>query len=156
MTENLSESKETLPKKMWVWNMYGPGIENIGRDGKAELMDVPSPSDEQLLVRVDSVGMCYSDVKLIQQGGSHPKLYNRDLKNNPTRLGHEAAITIIEVGQKLKGQYTPGDRFAVQPDIYQDGLSTAYGYTIPGGLTQYHTIGAEILNADDGSYVIPV
>ena len=25
----------------------------------------------------------------------------------------------------------------VVPDIYQDGRSTAYGYTIPGGLIQY-------------------
>ncbi|KAA3646522.1 MAG: alcohol dehydrogenase [Chloroflexi bacterium] len=145
-----------VPDKTWLWNMYGPGIENIGLDGEAEQQAVPRPSDNQLLVRVDSVGMCFSDVKLIQQGGDHPKLYNRDLKSNPTRLGHEAALTVIEVGKNLKGEYAPGQRLAVQPDIYQDNISTAYGYTIPGGLTQFHLVGPEILDADDGAYVISV
>ena len=42
-------------------------------------------------------------------------------------------------------------------DIYVDGRATAYGYTIPGGLVQYHLIGKEIFEADGGSgYLIPV
>jgi hypothetical protein len=45
---------------------------------------------------------------------------------------------------------------AIQPDIYLNQRSTAYGYTIPGGLIQYHLIGPEILAADDGAYVIPL
>lgn len=144
-------SAETL-----AWNMYGPGIERIGRDGKPERLPVPEPDDNQLLVRVDAVGMCFSDVKLIQQGGKHPKLYNRDLATEPTRLGHEAAMTVLKVGKNLRGQYAPGQRLAMQPDIYVGGKSTAYGYTIPGGLIQFHLIGPEILNADDGCYVLPV
>ncbi len=145
-----------LPAKTWAWNMYGAGIENIGRDGQPEQFPIPEPGDDQLLVRVDSVGMCFSDVKLIRQGGAHPKLYNRNLAEEPTRLGHEAALTIIKVGQDLQGTYHAGQRLAIQPDIYQDGRSTAYGYTIPGGLTQYHLIGPEVLDADDGAYVLPL
>jgi threonine dehydrogenase-like Zn-dependent dehydrogenase len=139
----------------WAWNMYGPGVESIGRDGKPERLPVDEPGDDQLLVRVDAVGMCFSDVKLIQQGGRHPKLYNRDLASEPTRLGHEAALTVLKVGENLRGQYTPGQRLAMQPDIYVNGRSTAYGYTIPGGLTQFHLIGPEVLAADDGAYVLP-
>lgn len=139
-----------------TWNMYGPGVENIGRDGQPEHAPVPDPAADQLLVRVDAVGMCFSDVKLIQQGGKHPKLYNRDLATEPTRLGHEAALTVLRVGQNLRGQYTPGQRLAMQPDIYQQGKSTAYGYTIPGGLIQFHLIGPEVLSADDGAYVLTV
>ena len=123
--EKYRNLESPVPDKTWSWNMYGAGIENIGLDGEPELQAVPSPADNQLLVRVDSVGMCYSDVKLIQQGGKHPKLYDRDLRSQPTRLGHEAALTIIEVGEELKGEYSPGERLAVQPDIYQDNLSTA-------------------------------
>jgi threonine dehydrogenase-like Zn-dependent dehydrogenase len=140
----------------WAWNMYGAGVERIGRDGKPERVPVPEPGDEQLLVRVDAVGMCFSDVKLIQQGGKHPKLYNRDLAVEPTRLGHEAALTVLKVGRALRDQYRPGQRLAMQPDIYRDGRSTAYGYTIPGGLIQFHLIGPEVLDADDGAYVLPV
>jgi threonine dehydrogenase-like Zn-dependent dehydrogenase len=140
--------------------MYGAGVEGMGRDGKPELLPVPEPNDDQLLVRVDAVGMCFSDVKLIKQGGEHPKLYHRDLKTNPTRLGHEATLTVMKVGKNLQSQYHVGQRLALQPDIYdRDGRSTAYGYTIPGGLIQYHVLGAEVLSAGtDGqtSYVIPV
>ena len=79
---------------------------------------VPQPDDDQLLVRVDAVGLCYSDVKLIRQGGSHAKLYGRDLSTNPTRVGHEVSLTIVQVGKNLAGSYHAGQRLAVQPDIY--------------------------------------
>ena len=145
-----------LPEQTWAWNMYGSGLESIGKDGEAEQFNIPEPGDNQLLVRVDSVGMCFSDVKLIKQGGNHPKLYNRDLANDPTRLGHEVSITLIKVGKALQNRYQPGQRLAVQPDIYQQGKSTAYGYTVPGGLIQYHLIGPEVLETDEGACLLPL
>jgi len=159
MSDTLSRYRSSdapVPEACWAWNMYGAGVENIGRDGKPERVDVPDPAADELLVRVDAVGMCYSDVKLIKQGGSYPKLYNRDLATHPTRLGHEATHTVMKVGADLQDRFHPGQRLALQPDIYQDGRSTAYGYTIPGGLIQFHLIGPEVLDADAGSYVIPV
>lgn len=154
--ERYRTDKTSVPEQTWAWNMYGSGLENIGRDGHPEQFPVPNPDDDQLLVRIDSVGMCFSDVKIIRQGGSHPKLYNRNLEVNPTRLGHEVTLTVVEVGENLKDQYYPGQRLAVQPDIYQEGKSTAYGYTIPGGLTQYHLIGPEVLDTDAGACLLPV
>ena len=145
-----------VSSETWAWNMYGAGVENIGRNGLPERVAVLDPAPDQILVRVDAVGMCFSDVKLIQQGSKHPKLYNRDLAVEPTRLGHETSLTVLKVGSNLRGQYQPGQRLAMQPDIYQNGKSTAYGYTIPGGLIQFHLIGPEVLRADDGAYVLPV
>jgi threonine dehydrogenase-like Zn-dependent dehydrogenase len=145
-----------VPAETWAWNMYGAGLENIGRDGKPERFEVPEPGPEQLLVRVDAVGMCFSDVKLIKQGSKHPKLYDRDLSQEPTRLGHEVALTVMRVGSALEGRFQAGQRLALQPDIYLEGRSTAYGYTIPGGLTQYHLIGPEVLDAEGKSYVLPL
>ncbi|MBT3392371.1 MAG: alcohol dehydrogenase catalytic domain-containing protein, partial [Chloroflexi bacterium] len=145
-----------VPEKTWAWNLYGAGVENIGRDNQPEQFDIPEPADDQLLVRIDSVGMCFSDVKIINQGGGHPKLYNRDLSKEPGRLGHEVSLTIIKVGADLQEQYHPGQRLAVQPDIYQNGKSTAYGYTIPGGLIQYHLIGPEVLDTDAGACLLPL
>ena len=147
---------ERVPSETLAWNVYGKGIEAVGRDGRPELVDVPSPSANQLLVRVDAVGLCFSDIKLIRLGGEHPKLYGRDLAHDPTRLGHETAVTVIEVGEELADRFRPGQRLAIQPDIYVDGRSTAYGYTIPGGLIGYHVIGPEVLAADDGAYVVEV
>ncbi len=146
-----------LPQANLGWNTYGKGVENVGKDGAPESLDVPiKPNADQLLIRIDAVGLCFSDVKLVRQGGDHPKLYGRDLRVEPTRLGHEATVTVIEVGDNLADQYHAGQRLAIQPDIHVDGKATAYGYTIPGGLIQYHVIGSEVLDADDGAYVIPV
>lgn len=145
-----------LPEPNLSWNTYGTGIEGIGRDGEPEAAEIPAPAADQLLIRVDAVGLCFSDVKLIKQGGDHPKLYGRDLSVEPTRLGHEVSVTVVEVGTDLTDTYAAGQRLAIQPDIHVDGKSTAYGYTIPGGLIQYHLIGPEVLDADDGAYVIPV
>lgn len=145
-----------FPTPNLAWNVYGTGVEAVGKDGKPEPVERPTPGPDQLLVRVDAVGLCYSDVKLIRQGGDHPKLYGRDLKKHPTRLGHEVAVTVIEAGTELQDRYQPGLRLAIRPHIYIEGKSTAYGYTIPGGLIQFHLIGPEILDADDGACVIPV
>jgi len=145
-----------VPERTWAWNMYGAGLENMGRNGRPEQFPIPQPGDDQLLVRIDSVGMCFSDVKIITQGGQHPKLYNRDLTQEPTRLGHEVALTVIEPGKNLRDRYHHGQRLAVQPDIYQGGKSTAYGYTVPGGLIQYHLIGPEVLETDAGACLLPL
>ncbi len=145
-----------VPEEGWAWNLYGAGEENMGKEGQPELLPIPKPNADQMLVRIDSVGQCFSDVKIMRQGGSHPKLYNRDLSTEPTRLGHEVSLTVIEVGEDLKDRYHPGQRLAVQPDIYQNGKSTAYGYTIPGGLIQYHLMGSEMLETDDGVCLLPI
>lgn len=144
------------PAKTLAWNLYGKGVESMGRDGRPEEVPVSPPGPDQLLVRVDAVGLCFSDVKLIRQGGDHAKLYGRDLRAEPTRLGHEATVTVVAVGRHLALRFRPGDRLAIQPDIYVRGRSTAYGYTIPGALIGYHLIGPEVLAADDGAYVISV
>jgi len=144
------------PRSTLAWNVYGKGIESVGRDGRPEIVPVATPAPDQLLVRVDAVGLCFSDVKLIRQGGEHAKLYGRDLASDPTRLGHEATVTVVAVGRDLESRYQPGQRLAIQPDIYVNGRSTAYGYTVPGALIGYHLIGPEVLAADDGAYVIPV
>jgi len=150
------EASTPSPDKSLAWNLYGAGLENVGKDGMPEALPVPEPADNQMLVRIDSVGMCFSDIKIMRQGGSHPKLYGRDLTKEPGRLGHEVSLTVIKVGKDLQADYYPGQRFAVQPDIYQDGKSTAYGYTIPGGMIQYHLIGPEVLDTDAGACLLPL
>jgi L-sorbose 1-phosphate reductase len=145
-----------IPADTLIWNLYGAGLENMGREGQPESGSVPEPGDHQLLVRIDTVSLCFSDIKIIRQGSSHPKLYGRDLSLEPTRLGHEVALTVVKAGKDLADRYYPGQRLAMQPDIFQQGKSTAYGYTIPGGLVQYHLIGPEVLVTDTGECLLPV
>jgi len=145
-----------LPEKSWAWNLYGAGLENLGHTGQPEPFSIPEPNDDQLLVRIDTVSVCFSDVKILKQGGNHPKLYNRNLAVDPTRLGHEVSLTIVKAGKNLQDKYKAGQRLAVQPDIYQQGKSTAYGYTVPGGMVQFHLIGDEVLKTDAGACLLPL
>lgn len=154
--EAYRRATEALPETVLAWNVYGQGIERVGRDGRPEPVPLGEPGPDQLLIRVDAVGLCFSDVKLIRLGGDHPKLYGRNLEQEPTRIGHETSVTVMRVGERLRDRFRPGQRLAIQPDIHVDGRSTAYGYTIPGGLIEYHLIGPEVLDADDGAYVVEV
>jgi threonine dehydrogenase-like Zn-dependent dehydrogenase len=107
-------------------------------------------------VRSDAVGPCYSDVKIIRQGGSHPRLYGRDLARRPIVQGHEVTMTVVEVGEAWRDRFRPGQRFALQADFYYRGRNLAYGYVFTGGLAQYGLLGAAALDGDEGCYAIPV
>ena len=116
----------------------------------------PEPGPDQILVRNDAAGLCFSDVKVIQMGAEHPRLTGRDLTANPLVPGHEASVTVVAVGAGLAGQYRVGQRFAVQPDIWCDGRSLPYGYALDGAFQQYSLLGREILAGDAGSYLVPI
>src|SRR5579859_264241 len=154
--EQYRTAQAPLPRGTWAWNLYGAGLENVGSDGRPEYFPLAAPGADQLLVRVDAASLCFSDVKVVRLGNQHPKLTDRDLKTAPTRLGHEATVTVVQVGAALRDKYHPGERLIIQPDIYQQGKSTAYGYAIPGALTQYHLMGAEVLDNEGVTYVFPV
>ncbi len=145
-----------LPPSMLSWPFYGAGLENMGQDGHPVDIPVPQPAPNQLLARVDACGLCFSDIKVIKQGGEHPRLHHRDLKKDPTVLGHEVSLTVAAVGEDLKNRFHPGQRLALQPDIYYHGQALAYGYIIPGGLQEYCLLGAEVLEGDAGCYALPI
>jgi threonine dehydrogenase-like Zn-dependent dehydrogenase len=149
-------SSNELPTTSLGWNLYGSGFENLGKEGRPEELAVAAPGPNELLVRVDCVSLCFSDLKVLSAGDQHPKLLGRDLRSNPTRLGHEAAVTVIAAGANLAGRYAVGSRYAVQPDVYVKGKSTAYGYVISGALTQYHLMGPEMIESAEGTYLIPI
>ncbi len=145
-----------IPDTMLAWPLYGAGLENLGRNGRPETWATPHPAPDQVLVRSDAVGLCYSDVKILRQGGSHPRLYGRNLAKRPIVQGHEVALTVVEVGEAWRDTFVPGQRFALQADIYYRGRNLAYGYVFHGGLAQYNLLGPAALDGDEGCYAIPV
>lgn len=145
-----------LPKANLAWRMYEAGVENFGKTGAPDELPMPKPNRDEVLVRVDTIGICFSDVKLITQGPTHARITGRDLANDPVTAGHEVSLTVVEVGDDWKTKYKPGDRFIVQADIYYKGVSMAYGYVLPGGMQQFGIVGDPVLNGDEGSYLIPV
>ena len=153
---NMTIDPDRIPDTMLAWPLFGAGLENLGVAGRPARWPTPRPAPDQILVRSDAVGLCYSDVKIIRQGGSHPRLYGRDLARRPIVQGHEVTMTVVEVGEAWRDRFRPGQRFALQADFYYRGRNLAYGYVFTGGLAQYSLLGAAALDGDEGCYTIPV
>jgi threonine dehydrogenase-like Zn-dependent dehydrogenase len=161
-----------IPRQTTAWRIYGQGMQNFGdtavskdawhRDTKypnaRHPADIPvlEPKDDEILVRSDAVGLCFSDTKIIKFGENHPRLQGRNLKSEPVIPGHEVALTVVKAGKKWEGTYRPGGKYIIQADVFYKGKAEGYGYLLPGGLAGYGILGKEVLEGDAGSYLIPV
>ena len=145
------------PSEMRALVLDGVGFDHL----QVRRVPTPRPGPNQLLARVDAAGICTSLIKLVEQGPAHSLVYGWDVTRWPLILGDEGAVTLVEVGEALRGQYRPGQRFAVQPAVdlapinhrerYRDGArgvdKMAHGYTLPGHLAEYVLIPEETLAA---------
>jgi threonine dehydrogenase-like Zn-dependent dehydrogenase len=143
----------SLPTTHLRWNLYGAGLGNLGRDGKPERLPVPQPAQNEILARIDAVGICFSDLKILRLGEAHPKI-DRDLRTHPAVMGHEICCTVVQVGEALRGRFHVGERYIVQADVYVNGRVQAVGYALDGGFSQYTVFGEPVLNGDAGCYLL--
>ena len=77
-----------------------------------EVREDPPPrlrSPRDVLLRVNSLGVCGSDIHYYQNGGA-----GSTTVAFPQILGHELAATVLEVGAEVKN-LRPGERVAVDP-----------------------------------------
>ncbi len=146
----------SVPKKMLAWPLFGAGMEKLGRDDKPCLIKTPETGDDELLVRIDAIGLCFSDIKLIRAGEQHVRVISENLSRNPVIPGHEAVMTVARVGANLADKFKEGQRFIIQADIYVKGKNIAYGYAIDGGMAQFSKIDRRILEGDEGCYLLPI
>ncbi len=154
--KEVDQKTVSIPAVHQAWKLYGKGIDHLGRSGAPEEQPLPSYGPDELLIRHDAVGICLTDVKEINYGNDHPLFAGRNLEQEPVVPGHEASITIVAVGENLKGQYRVNQRFTLQPDVKYKGVGVPYGFRMDGAFRQYGAIGKEILSGDEGSYLIPV
>ncbi len=150
--EDYRAAQEPLPTDIARWHLHGAGLEAL------EEVHIPLPAydADQLLVRHDACGICFSDIKIINLGPEHPRLQGRDMHKNPVVMGHEVALTVVGVGANLTGQFQIGQRFIIQADVYYNGANPAYGYQLDGGMAQYGVITQEVLQGDEGCYLLPL
>ena len=146
----------SVPKTMSAWPLFGAGMDKFGRNDQVCEVPVPEPSDDELLVRIDAIGLCFSDVKLIRAGEEHPRVISENLENDPVIPGHEAVMTVVKVGKNVSDKFKCGERFIIQADIYVNGEGFAYGYAINGGMAQYSILDQRVLNGDEGCYLLPL
>ncbi len=145
-----------LPKSYLSWELYGAGLEKLGRGGRPVEIPLRPPASDEILLRVDAVGLCFSDTKLIWAGADHPRIRGRDLQKEPTVPGHEAALTVVAVGANWRQRFTRGQRFIIQADIFINGEQKAFGYVQRGALAQYVYAGPWVLAGDAGCYLLPL
>ncbi len=78
-------------------------------DLRIEERDMPSPGPGQVLVRIETGGVCGSDLHYYQHGGFGPVRLKE-----PMILGHEVSGRIVALGPDVTG-LTEGGRVAVSP-----------------------------------------
>lgn len=95
-----------------------------------EITDVPKPEPGrgELLLKVEAVGLCGSDLRTIRSGHKHVTF--------PWTLGHEICGTVERLGVEFEGPWSVGDRISVGPNTYDP----ADPYCIEGR----HELSAEI------------
>ncbi|MDD3279526.1 MAG: zinc-binding dehydrogenase [Lachnospiraceae bacterium] len=120
--------------------MYGT------RDLRLEEFELPAIKDDEILVKVISDSICMSTYKLVEQGKKH-KRAPQNIDTNPIIVGHEFAGVIVEVGEKWKDQFKPGQKFAQQPALNYKGslASPGYSYEFFGGACTYCVIPHEVM-----------
>ena len=127
------KASDAVPERTLVWQLTGKGFENF----HLEEIAVPVPGPEDILFRSDTNGICFSDVKIINAGGEHPRLEGYDVLEEKVVPGHEVSLTVLKVGPKADPRIRVGDRYIVQADMLK--YNTAVGYAIWGGMIQYGT-----------------
>lgn len=99
--------------------------------------ELPKITEDELLVKIVSDGICLSSYKAVLRGEEHKRVPD-DIHEKPIILGHEFAGVIEQVGANLKDQYEAGQRFVLQPAMGLDsGYSAGYSYEYFGGNATY-------------------
>jgi D-arabinose 1-dehydrogenase-like Zn-dependent alcohol dehydrogenase len=133
------------------------------------------PGQYQLVLKVEAVGICFSDTKLLHAFTAHPRTsevlsgVNRDVLAEipsytpgglPLVPGHECAGRIVAVGSKVH-RHRVGERVLVQTDyrhLPTAQANAAFGYNFEGGLQEYVLLDERmIIDPDTGErFLIPV
>jgi threonine dehydrogenase-like Zn-dependent dehydrogenase len=160
---------QPLPQSQFAVQLVGPGELRLN-----PAKPVVAPGPRQILCRVEAVGLCFSDMKLLQQfslhgrkgrvvSGIEPSVldgipsYVPD--DSPTVPGHEAVVRVCAVGDAVE-RYREGERYLVQTDYRwlptTGGSNAAFGYNFEGALQEYVLMDERVITDPEGeSLLIP-
>ena len=159
----------TIPQKQRAVQLVGPDQLQLN-----EAKAVFEPGPYQVLGRVEVVGLCFSDLKLLKQFSGHARksqvasgiasqalqeMPNYVPGDKPTVPGHETVIRIVKTGPKVT-RHKAGERYLVQTDyrwLPTANSNSAFGYNFEGALQEYVLLDERVITAPDGeSMLIPV
>lgn len=158
-----------IPETQYAIQLVGPGELKLN-----PAKEVFKPGPHQVLCKIEAVGLCFSDLKLLKQFTGHPRKGDivkgldmdilKDIASyvpngRPTVPGHEVSCRIVAVGPGVE-HHKIGERVLVQTD-YRDlptaGSSAAFGYNFEGALQEYVLMDERVVMGKDGErYLIPV
>ena len=162
--------EQTIPETQNAIQLTGP--DKLELNTQKEVYD---PGPHQMVGKVEAVGLCFSDLKLLKQFDKHvrksevvsgiePSILD-DLPSykpgdNPTVPGHEVFCTILSSGDEVS-RHKPGERVLVQTDyrwLKTAESNSAFGYNIEGGLQEYVLLDERVIvDPDrDESFLLPV
>jgi len=157
-----------IPQTQSAVQLIGPDQLTLNTNKK-----VVPPGPYQILCRVEAVGLCFSDLKLLKQFSAHARKtsiisgidksildeipsYVPDDK--PTVPGHEAVVRVWAVGDKVTG-FKPGQRYLVQTDyrwLPTANSNGSFGYNFEGALQEYVLMDQRVITSPQGeSMLIP-
>ncbi len=158
-----------LPETQCAVQLVGP--DKLILNKSKELF---GPGPHQILCRIEAVGLCFSDLKLLKQFSSHVRKSDivsgiassvlREIPSYvpgeaPTVPGHEAVVRIEEVSPEIK-DFKPGERYLVQTDyrwLRTASSNAAFGYNFEGALQEYVLMDERVITSPDGqSLLLPV
>jgi threonine dehydrogenase-like Zn-dependent dehydrogenase len=159
---------ETIPAVAAAVQLTGPGRLEVNG-----AKPVPKPGPRQILARVEAVGLCFSDKKLLDQFEAHvrkvPIQSGIDASvlaeipsyvpgTKPTVPGHEASVRVVAVGDRVRSVEV-GKRYLVQADyrfLLTPQSNATFGYNFEGALQQYVLLDERVTVGNDGeSYLLP-
>lgn len=157
-----------IPKTQRAVQLIGPD-ELILNTAKS----VHTPGPYQILCKIEAVGLCFSDLKLLKQFSEHARKGN--IKSGieravldeipsyvsgdkPTVPGHETVVIVCAIGEKVT-DITVGSRYLVQTDyrwLPNTNSNASFGYNFEGGLQQYVLMDQRVITSPQGdSMLIP-
>jgi threonine dehydrogenase-like Zn-dependent dehydrogenase len=158
-----------IPKTQFALQLTGPDKLVLNRCKK-----VVEPGPRQILCRVEAVGLCFSDLKLLKQFSRHvrkgdivsgidravlgeiPSYVPGDAATVP---GHEAVVRIEAAGRDVQ-RFRIGGRYLVQTDyrwLPTACSNAAFGYNFEGALQEYVVMDERVITSPEGeSLLIPV
>jgi threonine dehydrogenase-like Zn-dependent dehydrogenase len=156
-----------IPKTQYAVQLTGPDTLALNT-----AKPVPQPGPHQLLCKVEAVGLCFSDLKLLKQFDAHPRKKEilsgidpailREIPSYvpgtlPTVPGHEAVVRIVAAGPDTR--HKVGERALVQTDyrwLPTTGSNGSFGYDFEGGLQEYVLLDERVITSPEGeSMLIP-
>ena len=158
-----------LPETQYAVQLVGPDELVLNKS-----KEVFRPGRHQILCRVEAVGLCFSDLKLLKQFSSHVRkseivagIGSEVLKEIPSYVpgeaatvpGHETVVRIEAIGPGVE-KFKSGGRFLVQTDyrwLRTASSNGAFGYNFEGALQEYVLMDERVITSPEGDpMLLPV